>query len=244
MTEGRHEPLEAVTDPAPVFVVGRSPRSWQYRWPLLQRLYWDVHSRWWDGVENRYGQEEDLAVVEWLERARGRGTLRVLDIGCGTGTHAEMLAARGFDVVGIDISPGMLERARAKTRIPMTGTVVFQRASLNDPLPLDDASFDAALCLAVMSTVTDVPRFLGEVHRVLRPGGLFVVRVIRFMPATRFRGTMSGFLFSLGRAVPAWTRRVRVRTRGDLLRLLSDAQFRLSEERPAQEMLTAAWRRV
>jgi SAM-dependent methyltransferase len=58
--------------------------------------------------ENVHG-EADL--VEWLA---GRSRLSVLDAGCGTGRVAIELARRGFDVVGVDLDPDMLARARAK----------------------------------------------------------------------------------------------------------------------------------
>ena len=57
--------------------------------------------------------EADEHLVEFLRRAPVRGG-RALDVGCGTGANALWLAAQGFAVLGIDISPAAIERARAK----------------------------------------------------------------------------------------------------------------------------------
>ena len=237
MTEAQGARPQSPVDPEPTYLVGRSPRNWLVRSPSLQRLYWDLHSRWWDDVADRYGPDE-LAVREWLALVGRDPSPRVLDIGCGTGSHAAWLVARGSNVVGVDISMGMLRRARSKARTRDTGRAVFLRADLNDPLPVADASFDTVLCLAVMSAVTDVPRLLRDVHRVLRPRGRLIVRVIRFSRNTPHRGTMSGLLFSVGKALPGWQQRLGVRTRGELLDLLGEAGFRVMEERAASSMLT------
>jgi ubiquinone/menaquinone biosynthesis C-methylase UbiE len=244
VTDGRYASSKSAEDSEPRFVVGRSPRSWVARWPWLQRLYWDLHSRWWDDVEHRYGVQDDLAVLEWLEGLRGPRRMRALDLGCGTGTHAAALVASGLDVVGIDISPGMLRRARAKTRPRGPGTAVFLRATLNETLPVAGVSFDAVLCLAVMSTITDETRLLGEARRVLRPGGMLVVRVVRFTPVTPYSGTVSGALFALGKVLPGWQGRLGKRTRGELLGLLFDAGFRVVEERATSATLTLLTEKV
>ena len=62
-----------------------------------------------------YESECDL-LLDVLREADGRDVHRILDLGCGTGSHALVLAERGLDVVGVDRSADMTEIARRKGR--------------------------------------------------------------------------------------------------------------------------------
>jgi demethylmenaquinone methyltransferase/2-methoxy-6-polyprenyl-1,4-benzoquinol methylase len=91
---------------------------------------------------------------------------RVLDACCGTGDLAvASLRAGAGDVVGLDFSPRMLERARRKR--PSVSWVEGDLLAL----PFGDASFDAATVGFGVRNVDDLPRALAELRRVLRPGG-------------------------------------------------------------------------
>jgi len=91
---------------------------------------------------------------------------RALDAGCGTGFQTKLFAERGWRPYGVDISGPMLLIARE--RVP--------RASLAyatvEALPYADATFDVVICCgSTLSFVDDPGRALGEMGRVLRPGG-------------------------------------------------------------------------
>jgi SAM-dependent methyltransferase len=106
-----------------------------------------------------------------LERAQIRDSDQVLDVGCGVGTTAIEIARRhGADVTAADISPLMLERARANVRA--TGTE--QQVSIHDAdilcLPYPDASFDVVIAEAVTMFV-DREQAAAELVRVSKPGG-------------------------------------------------------------------------
>jgi ubiquinone/menaquinone biosynthesis C-methylase UbiE len=100
---------------------------------------------------------------------------RVLDVGCGPGFYCAELAAdvgSSGSVVGVDSSPAMLglagRRCAGNERVELlSGDAVS--------LPVDDASFDAAVCVQVLEYVADPTVALAEMHRVLRPGGRVVV---------------------------------------------------------------------
>jgi SAM-dependent methyltransferase len=94
---------------------------------------------------------------------------RILDAACGTGRHSVWLAARGYEVVGVDASLDMLAKARAK----LPGTR-FEPGELT-ALPLPDASVDAALCALALVHVQDLHPALAELARVVRPGGKIVI---------------------------------------------------------------------
>jgi demethylmenaquinone methyltransferase/2-methoxy-6-polyprenyl-1,4-benzoquinol methylase len=109
----------------------------------------------------------------WRERAVdlarvGPGS-RALDVATGTGDLAIALARRGAEVVGSDFSEGMLERARRKD-----ASVRWEQANAL-ALPYDDGSFDAATVGFGARNFSDLERGLGEMTRVVRPGGRVVV---------------------------------------------------------------------
>ena len=102
---------------------------------------------------------------------------RVLDIACGTGSHAIELERLGYDVVGTDISEDMLVRAKGKAKELRAG-VCFERQDMR-VLNVAGAPFDAVLCLfdaiGHVQTTAAIKQTLHGVHRHLRQGGLFIL---------------------------------------------------------------------
>ncbi len=105
--------------------------------------------------------------VGFVERF-GRGG-DVLEVGCGTGLLLRRMAAFARSARGVDLSPGMLEQARAR------GLDVGE-ASATD-LPFPDASFDVVCSFKVLAHVREVERALGEMARVVRPGGYVIAEL-------------------------------------------------------------------
>lgn len=104
----------------------------------------------------------------WLDRIlpqSGTG-LRLLDVGCGTGHHLRDLRQRGFQVAGVDGSAEMLEHARR-----LNPDCVIEQSDV-DRLPFADRSFDYVVCIEVLRYLPDPRQALGEMARVLRPGGI------------------------------------------------------------------------
>ena len=98
----------------------------------------------------------------------GRG----LDVGCGTGALAARLAARGYEMTGIDPSAGMLDVMTAEH--PELAAV----RGYGDELPFEAASFDLVITVAALHHIADpvaVRATLAEMVRVCRPGGRIVV---------------------------------------------------------------------
>jgi SAM-dependent methyltransferase len=96
----------------------------------------------------------------------GPGTGRLLDVGCGSGAHTAAFADAGWHVTGVDVSDDQLRLARQR------GVEVVQAAA--ESLPFPDSGFDAAISLWTHTDVDDFPVALGEIGRVVRPGGRFV----------------------------------------------------------------------
>jgi SAM-dependent methyltransferase len=99
---------------------------------------------------------------------------RVLDAGCGDGTHAAALAERGADVIGVDASEGMIDTARE--RYGDRDRLAFRRADLTEGLDrLADDGFDLVLCQHVFSHVADLEPVAAAFARLLAPGGSVVL---------------------------------------------------------------------
>ncbi len=109
---------------------------------------------------------------------------RAVDLCCGTGAVMRMLRPHcRTEVVGIDRSQGMLDEA--ERRLGPEGTKV--RLVLGDVLnPPFEAEFDLATCFGAFGHIleADEPRFVQQVHRVLRPGGRFVFVTAESAPLT------------------------------------------------------------
>jgi ubiquinone/menaquinone biosynthesis C-methylase UbiE len=122
----------------------------------------------------RYPQEEVVRfVARNFYRAPERSRVSMLEIGCGPGSGTSWFIAReGFRLTGIDASPTAIARARRRfTDEGLAGEFVEGPV---DALPFPDASFDAVLdvvCLACNSE-RETRAIVGEVRRVLKPGGL------------------------------------------------------------------------
>ncbi len=105
-------------------------------------------------------------ILEAIGPLRGR---RVLDLGCGKGRFARILAARGARVVGLDVSAAMLASAGRSGLDRVQGSA--------GRLPFRDASLDAAIAIEVFEHLAPraVEDACDELRRVLRPGGRLVL---------------------------------------------------------------------
>jgi SAM-dependent methyltransferase len=97
----------------------------------------------------------------------------VLDLGCGAGTDlliAAQMAGPEGGAIGVDMTPAMLERARASATAMGLGNVELHQ-SLIESLPLADESVDVVISNGVIDLVPDKDAVFSELDRVLRPGG-------------------------------------------------------------------------
>ncbi len=120
-----------------------------------------------------YGQDRrwKRRVVSLVAPTSGQ---RALDLATGTGDIAFALAARGADVVGLDITPRMIEIARRKAPRPASPARPSFIVGDMLALPFPSASFDIVTTGYGLRNVPDLARAIDEIRRVLRPGGRFV----------------------------------------------------------------------
>ena len=97
---------------------------------------------------------------------------RALDAACGTGRHARELVRLGHDVVGIDITPEMLSRAREN--VP---EAEFREGDLRH-VPAGDEEFDVVVCALALAHLPELDAGMRELARVLKPRGKLIVSVL------------------------------------------------------------------
>lgn len=154
-------------------------RRWDDRAGEDARYYIKADRRDWTDDDFLASGEVDVAthVDPVLRLAPSTG--RALDLGCGLGRLSRALARRFDEVAGVDISPEMVERARAFAP-PVPGNVHYAVCAGDGGLPVPDATVDLAFSYLVFQHLPDrraVRRYLVELARVLRPGGIAQLQV-------------------------------------------------------------------
>ncbi|NJE02912.1 class I SAM-dependent methyltransferase [Thermococcus sp. MV11] len=166
------------------------------------------YDEWYRTKTGRYVDRTEKWLIFSMMETRGG---KALDLGCGTGNYTLELKKRGFDVIGLDASEGMLRIARSKGLNCIMGDAYS--------LPFPDESFDLVLSVTMFEFIHEPERVLAEIHRVLKPGGEVII------------GTMNGrsLWFLLKRLKSIFTetayRYARFYTPGELEGLLRKAGF-------------------
>jgi ubiquinone/menaquinone biosynthesis C-methylase UbiE len=134
-----------------------------------------------DGFAAAYSASNDTnlfnayyARPEMIRLAGDVAGLHVLDAGCGSGPLMEALRAKDAVVSGFDLSPAMVELARHR----LGEDAGVRVADLGAPLAYADDAFDLVVASLSLHYVEDWTSALGELRRVLRPGGRLVVSII------------------------------------------------------------------
>jgi SAM-dependent methyltransferase len=230
---------------------GKAPADWQLP-PGVNRGLWDYVN---DPAVAR-GYDAGLAGTplftidqRFVEEHCPRPG-RLLDLGCGTGRLLIPFARRGFRVLGVDLSEEMLAVAREKAA-GAGASIDLLRANLTELDGLREESFDYATCLfstlGMVAGAAQRRRAVEHAFRVLRPGGRFVLHVhnrwFNFWDPVGRRWLLRDCLTVLANGTNAGDRVMPVHqgiagltlhlfTRGEAVRLLKGARFRVTEVRP------------
>lgn len=133
----------------------------------------DINGRLWDARASDWANVQEGTVrpvyEKVLERMRVTSGTRYLDVGCGSGMAAQMAAARGGHVSGIDAAEALLDIARMRTP---GGD--FRRADLEE-LPFGDQTFDLVTGFNAFQYAGNSTISLGEARRVAKSGGAVVI---------------------------------------------------------------------
>lgn len=119
---------------------------------------------------------------------------RIADLGCGSGVFTSLLQRRGFDCVGVDLSPKLIRIARETYP-----DVEFREGDI-EHLPFADGSFDGVVLAGVLHHLPELSACAAEIRRILKPGGRFVAfDPNRMNPAMfLYRDRTSPFYSSVG----------------------------------------------
>ncbi len=133
--------------------------------------FWDRHAKGYAKrpVADQTAYEKKLKVTQDYLRP----DMDVLELACGTGTTALLHAPFVKHILAIDISDGMLEIARAKAEAGNVKNVNFERSSIDD-FEANDATYDAVIAHSILHLLDDKRPILEKIHRMLKPGGVFV----------------------------------------------------------------------
>lgn len=141
----------------------------------MEKFIWHLYERVYDAILLRlipYRRLMERAVRE-VNPLNGKA---YLDAGCGTGNLLVLLLSSGRDIeaTGVDFSPAMLKRAGEKLDVSGNRVRLLQH-DLNSPLPFSTDLFDGVTCLNVLYALGKPEVLVGELHRVLKPGGRAII---------------------------------------------------------------------
>lgn len=141
--------------------------------------YWSGRTGW----SPPAGLDEDLR--SWIDPLMVQG-YKALDVGCGDGArYGSRVHDSGVEIHGVDISEVAVAAARERG-------IDAQIASLADPLPYANATFDVVICLEVLEHLVDPSYVVRQMARVLKPGGFALISV----PNTAFWATRVELMFT------------------------------------------------
>lgn len=181
-------------------------------------------SRFWDRIADRYSKRPVADEVSYqkklqITRSYFRPDMEVLEFGCGTGSTAISHSPFVRCIRAIDISSKMIEIAKEKATKETVENVTFEQSTIEE-INVPDRSLDAVLGLSILHLLEDKELAISKVHRMLKPGGVFVTSTTCIGDSMKFFKIIApvGKFFGL---MPL----LNVFTTGELVASLTDAGF-------------------
>lgn len=183
-------------------------------------------ARFWDRIAVRYSKRpiaDESAYQRKLEVTRSylRPDMEVLEFGCGTGGTAILHAPHVRHIRAIDISSQMIDIARGKAEQEGATNVRFEVETIEE-LDVPDESLDAVLGLSILHLLEDTEEVIAKLHRILKPGGVFVSSTACLGDDMKFIKLIAPIARLLG-LMPL----VKVFTTDELVTTLTDAGFEI-----------------
>lgn len=138
--------------------------------------------RWWDPEgEFRPLHEMNPLRLDYIEQRAGLTGRRVVDVGCGGGLLAEGMAARGAQVLGIDMAPTALEVARLHA-LESNVELEYRQETVENLAAEQAGTYDLVTCLEMLEHVPDPASVVAACARLVKPGGHVVFSTINRHP--------------------------------------------------------------
>jgi ubiquinone/menaquinone biosynthesis C-methylase UbiE len=131
----------------------------------------------------------DLAATVLRHESLALCGAHIVELGCGTGTNTRWLAETACEVIAVDFSEPMLDRARRRATSPR---VRFVCHDISEPWPIAGESADLVVASLVLEHIRDLTPVFGETQRVLKSGGLLFI--CEFHPFQQLLGRKSQFV--------------------------------------------------
>lgn len=155
----------------------------------MDQARYDTVAEWYSEGPDDYATNATRALLDLVGSV---GALRVLDLACGHGPIAREMARRSAQVVGVDISKGLLDRAYAREAQDRLG-IHYVQADVTSTTTLVGERFDVVVCNFGLSDIDDLDGVCATIARVLVPGGRFVYSILHpcFPGVARVSGSWS-----------------------------------------------------
>ncbi len=192
----------------------------------MQTTTYAQHSEtFWDRIAPKYAKqpikdvnayEDKISKVKQLLKSEDR----LLEIGCGTGGTALLLAPSVSEVIATDISRGMIKIANAKLASHSPSNVRFLQADASTQF--SEQSFDVICAFSLLHLVDDIDQVLTSVRQQMKPGGLFISKTVCLKEASPIVRAFVRLLTAMGVA-PS----VNALSQSDLIRLFEETGFEI-----------------
>ncbi|WP_376690231.1 class I SAM-dependent methyltransferase [Wenzhouxiangella sp. EGI_FJ10409] len=162
----------------------------------------EAYNRWAEQYDENHNRTRDLNMQCLRQAELPLANARVFEAGCGTGLNTEFLAGQGAQVVAMDFSDAMLERARARVGL---SSVQFEVGDVTQRWPAEDDSCDLVVITLVLEHVENLALVFTQARRVLCKGGLLYIAELH--PYRQLAGGQARFTSEGSdreEIVPAW----------------------------------------